>query len=510
MSGYSALLYLEWRTLLAQLRLLLRARGRLVIWALVLAYFAFIVSRGRAGMPHLPDAAALYAVALWLLSLGLASIGGRRCLLARPADLALVVPSAIPPDRIVVWTLARQALSQLRLLVVVAVFWVPQMAASGGVGWGTLLYAVGLSLIAAMALRYVLLDLGRWGSLARWLLLAAFAALALLTALALLGDGLAGVSQLATSIWPLSLALQALLGQGLALLAFGLAAVLLVAAMVALAPRIVRLGVDWGLLPLLARTRGAGRYSAAALRQERLTARVGRRALRRRDWPGRGDLALCGVELARLYRTLWPRTASLIALLWVFAGVAGALAAERGVPWQIVPAFVAYVMVLSGAAVSSVQLGTVLATPLWSQTPGALGRKLLAWFLPGALTGGVGWTGVAVGWLLGAHQTLLALWSLPLGLALMLMVRGIGLVGWSFLPNAVDQRVVAVWLRLLLTVVAAALAGACGVAGYALGGVGPAVAVAALSALGEAYLCLRLAALRIGRMDFVRPSEGRA
>ena len=160
MRGYDALLYLEGRSLRAQLRQLARARGRLALYVLVLAYVVFVLVQGRRGMPHFSHAASVYALALWLFFLGLASVGGRRRLLARPADLALVVPSAITPDRIVVWSLVRQAATQLRLLVVVAVFWVPQMAASGGGGWGALLYAVGLTLIAAMGVRYILLGLG--------------------------------------------------------------------------------------------------------------------------------------------------------------------------------------------------------------------------------------------------------------------------------------------------------------------------------------------------------------
>ena len=153
MTGYDALWYLEWRSLVAELHRLLRQRGRLALYLLLTAYLVFILAQGGQGLPRLTDAPAAYAVLLSLVYLGLSSLGGRRRLLVRPSDLTLVVPSAIAPDRIVVWSLVRRAVAQLRLLIVVAIFWVPQMAASGGVSWGTLLYAVGHQKIAVMELR---------------------------------------------------------------------------------------------------------------------------------------------------------------------------------------------------------------------------------------------------------------------------------------------------------------------------------------------------------------------
>ncbi len=509
MSGYNALLYLEWRTLLAQLRQLARARGRLLVYVLVLAYMVFILTQGRRGLPHFAHAASVYAVALWLLLLGLGAIGGRRRLLARPADLALVVPSAIAPDRIVVWTLVRQAVSQLRLLVVVAVFWVPQMAASGDVAWGVLLYGVGLALIAAMAIRYILLGLGRWGRWLRYALLVLLTGLLLYAGLALLRDGTAGLAAALAATWPTRVSVAALHGQGPALVILGVLAALSVAAMVMLAPNIVRRGVDWSALPVLAGRRGLFARQQPALGSG-VPSRARRRRYRRRDWPGRGDFALFGVELARLYRTLWPLTAPLIVLGWVAACVAGALALPHGVPWEVVPGFVAYVMVLTGAAAASLNFGQILATPLWSQTPGPMGTKLLAWFMPSALVTGVGWAGVACGWLLGMGQGAIAVWSLPLALGLMLMIRSVGLLGWALLPNAVDQRSIAVWLRFLITIVATLIAAGFFAGAYALAGFAAGALVGTLAAVGEGYLCLQISQLRISGMDFVRPSEGRA
>ncbi len=509
MKGYKALLYLEWRTLLAQLRGLARSRGRLVVYVLVLAYLGFILSQGRRGVPHFGHAASVYALALWLFFLGLASVGGRRRLLARPADLALVVPSAITPDRIVVWSLVRQAATQLRLLVVVAVFWVPQMAASGGVGWGALLYAVGLTLIAAMGVRYILLGLGAWAAAARYLLLLCLAALALWAGIGLRRGGGAGLAAAVGRLGPLALAVSALHGAALPLVAWGGLTAGVMALMVAMAPRIVRLGVDWGALPQLAGRRGlAWRYSGAPGGQ--VGGRTVRRRFRRRDWPGRGVFALFGVEVARLYRTLLPTTAWLIALGWIAAAVAGVLARPHGVPWEVVPGFALYLMALTGAAAASLNFGQILATPLWSQTPGPMGSKLLAWFLPSAVVSGIGWAGVTVGWLLGMGQGAFAVWSLPVTVALMLLVRAVGLLGWAMLPNAVDQRGVAVWLRFLFTVVAAAIAAGFFAGAYALAGFAAGAALGSLAAVGEAYFCLQLSQMRIGAMDFVRPTEGRA
>jgi len=281
------------------------------------------------------------------------------------------------------------------------------------------------------------------------------------------------------------------------------------ALMVAMAGRTVRLGVDWSALPALAGRRGlAWRYSGAPGGQ--VGRRTVRRRFRQRDWPGRGGFALLGVEIARLYRTLLPATAPLIALGWVAAAVAGALARPHGVPWEVVPGFTAYVMVLTGAAAASLNFGQILATPLWSQTPGAMLLKLLAWFLPSAIVSGAGWAGVTVGWLLGMGQGALAIWSLPLTIALMLLVRSVGLLGWAMLPNAVDQRGVAVWLRFLFTVVATAIAAGFFAGAYALAGFGAGAVVGSLAAVGEAYFCLQLSQMRISAMDFVRPSEGRA
>ena len=509
MKGYSALLYLEWRTLLAQLRQLARARGRLVVYVLVIAYLVFILSQGRRTMPHFEHAASVYAVALWLLLLGLAAIGGRRRLLARPADLALVVPSAIAPDRIVVWTLLRTAVSQLRLLVLVAGFWVPQMAASGGVGWGVLLYGVGLTMIAAMAIRYSLLGLGSWGPPLRYLLMVLWAGLLLYAGASLLRSGTAGLATAAAALWPLGLSVSALHGGALALSLLGLLALGVLALMVLLARRIVGLGVDWGALPQLNGRRGLVARQQAAMAAQ-APGRAKRRRYRRRDWPGRGDFALFGVELARLYRTLWPLTALLIVAAWLVAGVGGDLAGSRGVPWPVVPAFVAYIMVLTGAAATSMNFGQVLATPLWSQTPGAMGKKLLAWFLPGVLVTGIGWAGVACGWLIGMGQVALAAWSLPLALGLMLLVRAVGVLGWALLPHAVDQRSVAVWLRFLVTIVAVAIAAGLFAAAYLLAGFGAGAVAGTLAAVGEAYVCLEIGQMRISAMDFVRPSEGRA
>lgn len=508
MKGYDALLYLEARSFLAQLRGLARARGRLLLYIFVLAYVVFILAQGRQGLPHFAHAASVYALALGLLFLGLSAIGGRRRLLARPADLALVVPSAIAPDRIVVWTLLRQAAMQLRLLLVVAVFWVPAMAASGDVGWGALLYAVGLTLLAAMATRYILLGLGGFGAPIRYLLLLALIALAVFAGLGLLKGGTAGLAAASGQVWPLALSVAALHGDAPALLTWGVLTALVIVVMVALAPRIVRLGVDWGALPVLAGRRGLiGRNSGAG---GQVSSRARHQRFRRRDWPGRGDFALFGVELARLYRTLLPTTAPLIWLGWIASGVAGALALPRGVPWEVVPGFVAYVMVLTGAAAASLNFGQILATPLWSQTPGPMGTKLLAWFLPGTLVTGLGWAGVASGWLLGMGQGLLAICSVPLALALMLLVRAVGLLGWAMLPNAVDQRSIAVWLRFLLTVVATAVAAGFFAGAYVLAGFAAAAVVGSLAAAGEAYFCLQLSQMRIASMDFVRPSEGRA
>ena len=509
MSGFGALLYLEGRTLRAQLRLLAQARGRLAVYLLVAVYIVFILTRSRRGMPHFGHAATIYALALWLLGLGIAAIGGQRRLLARPADLALVVPSAIPPDRIVVWTLVRQAVTQLRFLIVVAVFWVPQMAASGDVGWGSLLYLVGLTLIAAMAIRYILLGLGRWGDYIRYALLAAFALLALRAGLGLGQGGLAGLAAVCDPIWPLALTALALHGNALALAALGVAALLVLGAMIALAPSTVRLGVDWGALPVLAGRRGIG-WRAALVSSRGPGAAAGRRRFRRRDWPGQGGMALLGVEFARLYRTMLPLWLPLIALGWVVAGIAGHLAVGRGMPWQVLPGLLAYMMVLTGAAALSVTFGQVLSSPLWAQTPGLLGTKLMAWFLPAALVSGLGWGGVATGWLIGAGQAAIAVWSLPLALSLMLLSRAVALLAWAVMPNAIDQRTVAVWLRLLFTVLTAAIAAAFFAGAYALLGLAAGAIAGCLAATGEAYLCLQLSEMRIAAMDFVRPSAGRA
>ena len=167
-------------------------------------------------------------------------------------------------------------------------------------------------------------------------------------------------------------------------------------------------------------------------------------------------------------------------------------------------------MVLSGAAALSVSFGQVLATPLWAQTPGQLGTKLLAWFLPAALVSGLGWGGVAAGWLIGAGQAAMAAWSLPLALSLMLLSRAVALLAWATMPNAIDQRTVAVWLRLLLTVLAAVIAAAFFAGAYALAGLSAGAVAGCLAATGEAYICLQLSEMRIGAMDFVRPSAGRA
>ena len=509
MSGFGALLYLEGRTLRAQLRLLAKARGRLAVYLLVALYVGFILTRSRREMPHFDHAATVYALALWLLGLGLAAVGGQRRLLARPADLALVVPSAIAPDRIIVWTLLRQAMTQLRLLIVVAVFWVPQMAASAEVGWGSILYLIGLMLIAATAARYILLGLGSWGKYVRYVLLAAFALLALRAGLGLGRGGLAGLAAACGPVWPIALTAIALRGNALALAALGAAALLVLGAMIALAPRIVRLGVDWGALPVLAGRRGLG-WRAAAASASGAGAVARRRRFRRRDWPGQGGMALMGVEFARLYRTMLPLWLPLIALGWIVAGVAGHLAVRHGIPWQVLPGFLAYMMVLSGAAALSVSFGQVLATPLWAQTPGQLGTKLLAWFLPAALVSGLGWGGVAAGWLIGAGQAAMAAWSLPLALSLMLLSRAVALLAWATMPNAIDQRTVAVWLRLLLTVLAAVIAAAFFAGAYALAGLSAGAVAGCLAATGEAYICLQLSEMRIGAMDFVRPSAGRA
>jgi hypothetical protein len=107
-------------------------------------------------------------------------------------------------------------------------------------------------------------------------------------------------------------------------------------------------------------------------------------------------------------------------------------------------------------------------------------------------------------------ETAIALWSLPLALALMCLVRAVGLLGWAMLPNALDQRGIAVWLRFLVTILATAIAAGFFAGAFALAGFAAGAVAGSLSALAEAYLCLQLSELRIRAMDFVRPSEGRA
>jgi len=502
MTGYDALWYLEWRSLVAELRRLLRQRGRLALYLLLAAYLAFILAQGGQGLPRLTDAPAAYAVLLSLVYLGLSSLGGRRRLLVRPSDLTLVVPSAIAPDRIVVWSLVRRAVAQLRLLVVVAIFWVPQMAASGGVSWGTLLYAVGATLVGAAATRYALLGLGRPGAALRSLLVLAFAALAAAAALALWRSGLAGLSGLAAALPPLAWSVLALRGGLTELALFGAAALAAVYAMVLVAPRIVREGVDWSALPTLAARRAAARAGGSARE-------LGRRRLGRRDWPGRGDLALFGVEAARLSRALWPVRGPAVALAWLGAAAGGALGAARGLPWQVGPGAGLYLMLLTTSA-GAAGFGQVLASPLFAQTPGRWSRKLAAWLAPGVLLGGVAWGGGAAAWLLGAGQAGWAAAGVPLGVCAMALVRSVGLLSWTVLPNAVDQRSVAVWLRFLGVVLGTALAAALFAVGYAVQGLGAGALLGCAAAVLEAGICLAAAAGRVARMDLARPDEGRA
>jgi hypothetical protein len=221
----------------------------------------------------------------------------------------------------------------------------------------------------------------------------------------------------------------------------------------------------------------------------------------------RGALALVWADALAFSRRVSPTVTAIVVAVALVAG-AGLAAAARatdeamllGIVFGIVPTF--YVTI---ASTTGVRLAPVMRLPLFWLGEVPLVSRLAAWTL-GALLRDLAVLGFALaGYVAVDRDPLVPAVLLIGGIGLLALTRAVGLAVFALMPNSLDQRGPAVFIRVILAfaLIAPAVVGGL-VAGFAFGSVVVGTAAGAVLALAESGVLVGFAAWRLaGRVDLL-------
>jgi Putative ABC exporter len=246
--------------------------------------------------------------------------------------------------------------------------------------------------------------------------------------------------------------------------------------------------------------RGGGRAPSAE--RPRVTSAASSGEIR---W--RGAFALVWADALAFSRRVSPTVTAIVVAGALVAG-AGLAAAARatdegmllGIVFGIVPAF--YITI---ASTTGVRLAPVMRLPLFWLGDVPLVSRLAAWTL-GALLRDLAVLGFALaGYVAVDRDPLVPAVLLIGGIGLLALTRAVGLAVFALLPNSLDQRGPAVFIRVILAfaLIAPAVIGGL-VAGFAFASVVAGTAAGSVLALAESGVLVGFAAWRLaGRVDLL-------
>lgn len=495
--GFLTLAYLDLTALRNRLRLLFLKPRRLLPWALFLAWMAFVVYQRisqanvhqRAQFPaQLAPILLVLVPGLYIGVLGLivrGAVSRAPASLSTPADGRFLLGSALPPRLVVTWLLVRQAFSLIKGALINVVIWSVLFFDTPGVRVTSILVGA-LAVLLAFILTYGLRLPAFMLSRRRPVLVSTVGSL-----IACLGFGTtvyqayraatSGHAIYLATAWP---SVQLPLGQTVAQAVTGNLPALLVLFLLAVLagwltsatgrdcyPEIWQASSRLFLIRSLSRSGRTAQAAEARMNLRRMEA-AGRRKGPASASSSSGDSVPAGaLTLAwKEWLTLRRAPSGLRGmLLWlvmaaVAGGIAGRLTQNMG-PYAFgVIAGMAVYPALILSTMAGLSLAADLRRPIWWLSDASLTARLMIWTLATSLR-------VTVLILVGlitagivAHTLASALWTIPAVVALVWLLRAIGLSVYSLLPAARDMRGPGNLLRLLLTVILLVPAGGVGAA----------------------------------------------
>ncbi len=487
LGGLSALCWLDWTALCHRLRRILKDPKRLWPWLLFVAWLVVVLigrmtagdqQSGLAGAEAAGPVVGALIPAVYVIIFGLvwqAAAKRAPAALSAPADGHFLLASDIPARAVVLWLQMRQAWGLTRGVALNAVIWLAIFLPTAGVSVHGVLLGLLAILCAAVLLVGMRLPVFVLARRAEGVPIGPIG-----TAVAALGGGMllyqiwsafrrGGTFAASLSSRPVHVPLgssvsAAISGQAsaialLVLLAL-LATVLSVLAADDVYPEIWEASNRAFAVRRLARR---GRFGGAELRG--MLGATGESGATRRVPRSRTDASGGAAVPGGAWVVLWREWLGLLrspsglrgAALWLLgaavAGVAiGVISARQGGSAAVgmISGFAIYPALFLATA-SGVSLAADLRRPIWWLAEESLAKRLLVWTFATSLKGIALIAVGLVAALVAAHTAATAVALLPLGAAVVWLLRAIGLCVYALLPSQTDLRGPGALLRIVLT-----------------------------------------------------------